>query len=432
MLNRRRRREGRRIRCCAFTPFLQLLVLAALRGYTSSKGILHPFDVVAPFHNFKPTRALRSIIHQRYAGPVRIWLIDDGSDIALEELSQFCPSWIWIDDDFLLSGEQSNLSHAPKHINCLRCTHGGPAKARWVAFTQMRGRVNPAGVLLFIDGDDELLGRDAISRINQYYASHDILASYGSYRGAFSSSTVPLPNIESADYQPRLEESWIYGHPRSMRALVLDELSSVDFRSNGRWLQRATDRAYFYRALEIAGLERVHFGEKILYKYNTHKASSRKKISLKARQDDLRYVQSLPASKRINRRLLIGVYVETITDDTCGFEIDAYEIDAYEIDIDFIFYTDTEEDRAIFMASCSLARDTNTIVASDAFASICSDVTEYYDLFTITRLPIHFQRLHSSLKRRFSKGTRKSSWALPTVESLHDMHLFDYKVCFAA
>lgn len=93
---------------------------------------------------------------------------------------------------------------------------------------------------------------------------------YGSYKGRWEEQTLDLASVLGEGeiaFEPR-KQPWIYGHPRTFKAHLLDHISENDFKSSdGTWLLKASDRGFIYRMLELSGPERIaHIADKI-YKY---------------------------------------------------------------------------------------------------------------------------------------------------------------------
>ena len=143
----------------------------------------------------------------------------------------------------------------------------------------------PNDIILVLDGDDSLHRKDALEIVNQKYLDSGALFTYGSYmyEGRWEEQIVDLPpeiRDGKMKFKPR-EQTWLYGHPRTFKAHLLDHISKRDFQhSDGSWLIKCTERGFVYRMLELAGPSRIGYIPEKIYKYRySYKSSTLALIS---------------------------------------------------------------------------------------------------------------------------------------------------------
>jgi len=257
--------------------------------------------VVIPFYNLDKATlraAVDSARNQTYpSNKYTIWLYDDASDGegAEETLHEVCGSKRGVSNvfSFPLSRSESNWLYALQQVDslnlpdifgsddgmstdeprtiCFRATtHLGPGGGKYWAFGLVRSVVKPNDVIVVLDGDDTLYPR-ALEVINQKYLEMSAWFTYGSYVGNWSEQMVDIPpevRQGRVNFTPR-KSKWLYGHPRSFKAHLLDHISVTDFLfSDGSWILKGSDCGFIFRMLELAGPNRIgHISEKI-YKYN--------------------------------------------------------------------------------------------------------------------------------------------------------------------
>lgn len=150
----------------------------------------------------------------------------------------------------------------------------------------------PNDVVVYLDGDDWFLGRDALGNILQTYVDRpETWATYGSYvsyndswaqrlrlagpegllarlRLGLKPETRPYPRSAWSEGGLRAH-GWRCGHPLTFRRHLLDRLQPEALHDRrGRILRSATDLAMTWPLLEVAGPDRVVHIEKPLVVYN--------------------------------------------------------------------------------------------------------------------------------------------------------------------
>lgn len=153
-------------------------------------------------------------------------------------------------------------------------TTGG---SKYFLFGLVKAIAGPNDILLVLDGDDTLHRKDALKIVNEKYLSTGAYFTYGSYKGRWEDQIKDLPSgvrEGEIDFKPR-EQTWVYGHPRTFKAHLLEHISEHDFKhSNGKWLTKCTERGFVYRMLELAGPSRIGFIDEKIYNYKFSATSS--------------------------------------------------------------------------------------------------------------------------------------------------------------
>ena len=127
-------------------------------------------------------------------------------------------------------------------------------------------------IVVFLDGDDFLSGKDVLKKLNQVYSSPDVWLTYGSLTmwphtgSAFHAHRIPEEFIQSHDGIRR----WPYAatHLRTFYAGLFKKIQKESLLYEGEFYSMAWDIALMTPMLEMAR-ERHTFITDILYVYNT-------------------------------------------------------------------------------------------------------------------------------------------------------------------
>eukprot|EP00122_Pirum_gemmata_P021104 Pgem_evm1s19688 len=270
------------------------------------------FHIVVPFYNLEKNllnMSHNSFIKQNYPQDrFFIWLVDDGSNNpeAKEALAQYCTEKNSPKVSSMLHNwpQFEKINTTTQQTQCLLLPYNlGPAGAKFVGFKHVEKMASPNDIVLVVDGDDELHNPEALNIINEKYINTKAWVTYGSYTGLYNEQTTPLPGISEDEYEPRKEQptnSWRYGHPRTFKNGLAAKFVKEDFLDrDGVWLKKATDRAYFYKALELAGKNRVEHITTPIYKYKPGKASTMSTVSLIAKKKNLEDVLNKPKQTKM-------------------------------------------------------------------------------------------------------------------------------------
>jgi len=216
------------------------------------------FHVLVPFHNVPSEllfKNLASILAQDY--PLfRMHYFDDGSDLkeTIEAFKILCTA---VD---------------VSRLNCISGDHHlGPGYGKFRVLTEALKSALPQDVLVIVDGDDFLSGRNALKIINRMYGEKKCWNTWGSMKGKYAEQQGPLPEDILKDDKPLVRKNlhkWTFSHPRSFKAFLGNYLTETDFKDeSNRWLLKVSDRNFFFDILELSGASRSCFVEQVVYAY---------------------------------------------------------------------------------------------------------------------------------------------------------------------
>lgn len=147
-------------------------------------------------------------------------------------------------------------------------------------------------IIVTVDGDDYLYDNNVLKYLDEIYKNNDVWMTYGQY--------IPLSN-EYKDLCRQLEDArnyrksaaWFVSHLRTFKKKLWDMIEDKDLRSpDGEYFKVAGDAAYLYPMIEMCGLKRMKFIDKILYVYNDLNSSNEMKIYLQEQRDTAQYIRN--------------------------------------------------------------------------------------------------------------------------------------------
>ena len=141
----------------------------------------------------------------------------------------------------------------------------GAAYGKWALFQWIRRRALPHEYVFVLDGDDTLSTTDALQYLSRTLFREQPWFAWGRINGKYSEQCGPLV----LSHNSVRKSNWSFCHPRIFLSHLLDYLKAEDFqRNNGEWLQKATDRPFIFKFIEMAGPERILFlHERPIYNY---------------------------------------------------------------------------------------------------------------------------------------------------------------------
>jgi len=278
---------------CASVKSLSSFLQGKTEGFSNCNPIcpsaaFNHIYIAIPFYNIDSStlnRSIQSIKQQDYPKDrVTILIYDDASNLATsnETLRHVCSDQVyefqtphsksgsWADahqilnDLKLINGDRPNLL-------CFRSTeHLGPAGGKYWLLGIARSIAGLDDVVLILDGDDTLHNPQALKIVNQKYLDMPSWFTYGSYEGKYSDQVkdlTPAQRNGQEKFKPR-EGPWVYGHPRTFKAFLLDHVQMDDFKySDGTWLKKSTDGAYVHRMMELSGPDHIGYIPTKIYQY---------------------------------------------------------------------------------------------------------------------------------------------------------------------
>lgn len=133
---------------------------------------------------------------------------------------------------------------------------------------------DPDSVIVCLDLDDAFYHHNVLERIRKEYQDYGCWLTYGTFiingdRPGFHFCK-QIPDHVWSENSHRKNE-WSTSALRTFKKWLWDKIDPQDFlMPDGSWIKRATDRAFMYPLLEMAGKNRVRFISEILYLYNVY------------------------------------------------------------------------------------------------------------------------------------------------------------------
>jgi glycosyltransferase involved in cell wall biosynthesis len=212
----------------------------------------HKMKVLVPFRNVRAylRECVDSITSQHY-DHVEVFLLDDGSsDRSLDAIGDH---------------ERVNKIRfdAPRGVS-----HNAASFLRQAPF-------GDEDVIVFVDGDDRLIGADVFTVIDNLYQD-GALVTYGSYVRSDGTHGFCHPHWP-AEFRCLRAAPFKAGHLKTFKYGVYKQLLAQDpaedaFKDElGRYLPMSSDVALMLPMMEIAGPERVAFNYRVVYFYRLHR-----------------------------------------------------------------------------------------------------------------------------------------------------------------
>lgn len=122
-------------------------------------------------------------------------------------------------------------------------------------------------IVVHLDGDDCLAHDNVLNVLNKAY-NEDIWITYGQYEPmSHNYHNYCTPILDHRTY--RQSGVWRTSHLKTWKKWLWDEIKDEDLRDkNGGYFKAATDNAFMYPMLEMAGAKHTKFIAEVLYMYN--------------------------------------------------------------------------------------------------------------------------------------------------------------------
>jgi hypothetical protein len=171
-----------------------------------------------------------------------------------------------------------------------RDTNGGPAASKWAFINYIQSNLSNYtlnDVIIIVDGDDNLCNNRVFSTINTIYQENKCWMTFGNAVGKYcENNNIPIPD----EWRTIRTEKWIYNHPRTFKLALALTFKEEDFKMNGAWLTKGTDRPIVYNCIELSGKSRSIFIDQILYNYVEHSNNSYKTINYHTTKKQINYI----------------------------------------------------------------------------------------------------------------------------------------------
>jgi glycosyltransferase involved in cell wall biosynthesis len=135
--------------------------------------------------------------------------------------------------------------------------------------------LSPDDIVCLLDGDDYLVGAQALETIAGLYRSRDCLVSYGQYEDE-SGATGHCRAYARREFDDLRSRGFVASHLKTFRHKVYMEAMRQDpsceryMYRDGEFFDMATDVAIMTPLLEVAGFDRVAFNPEVVYHYTQH------------------------------------------------------------------------------------------------------------------------------------------------------------------
>lgn len=134
---------------------------------------------------------------------------------------------------------------------------------------------DPDDIIFYLDGDDQLASDQALSRINEIYNQTDCWMTYGQYLSQNGTIGYAQPYVSQQHLISELESGDMRFpiHPITHRAGLLHRLKEHDPNlrcykdDSDDWLFWASDAVLARPLFYMAGIERIHYCDEVLYLY---------------------------------------------------------------------------------------------------------------------------------------------------------------------
>jgi len=213
------------------------------------------FYVVIPSYNNEQycIRNLDSIVQQDYPHWKAIYINDLSSDRTGRMVEDYVTrnnlrSKITVQHNWKRKGMLSNIYHAVRK-----------AKPNWVVVT--------------VDGDDTLRGKDVFSYLASVYHNPDVWMTYGNWESEpkerLKSDNDHIPEYIRATNKFR-KYKFCTTQLRTFYAGLFRKIKKRDLQTKGKFFMAAGDVAFMMPLLEMSSLGHYRFIEKVIYNYNLH------------------------------------------------------------------------------------------------------------------------------------------------------------------
>jgi glycosyltransferase involved in cell wall biosynthesis len=151
-------------------------------------------------------------------------------------------------------------------------------------------------VIINLDGDDWLYGRDVLEKLRRIYDEEDVYLTYGQLL-SFPAGTIgcsrPL-TAEQIEKKLHRKITWAFSHLRTFKYFLWKHVKDEDLRDeNGEYFRVSWDLAIMYPMAEMAGRQLKFINELLLF-YNNANPINDYKVRLSQQEAAAKYIQSRP------------------------------------------------------------------------------------------------------------------------------------------
>lgn len=231
---------------------------------------------------YPSTEAFESVVVQNTSHPKRIWCVQDlaPESETIHELGR------------------DRREHV---IRWHRKEQNYISKNHWELFKHFINPIaEPEDVLVFVDGDDKLIGRNAFGPAEAAYRKNPVLLmTYGSYRyrsnGKRGSFSGPYRTTK-----PIRMSQWHGTHLKTIKVKLWRHLTEDVFKDkDGNWLRMSSDVAWMLACLDMAGHDRAKYLHQVVYEYNDQNLLNDHKIDGRLQIETDKWLRSLLPRERL-------------------------------------------------------------------------------------------------------------------------------------
>lgn len=212
---------------------------------------INNFKIIVPVYNSEKwiNKCLMSIINQKYRHWYAVVIDDNSNDKTLEIIK-----------DTIQNSNMKDFFKVYKRMNNMGALEN-------IVYGISKICNNDDDIIVLVDGDDWLYSDDVLDYLNEIYSNPNIWLTYGS----FISESKKHDNFckPITDIKNYRKSEWVTSHLRTFKYKIWKNIKDEDLRDqHGNYFRMSWDQAIMYPLIEMCGLERIKFIEKILYVYN--------------------------------------------------------------------------------------------------------------------------------------------------------------------
>jgi len=163
----------------------------------------------------------------------------------------------------------------------------------------------PEVIIVALDGDDWLSNKSVLSLLNKVYNKYNVLVTYGSFQmypfHGLDKICEPLPYDIMKNNKFR-EYKWVTSHLRTFKAGLYQRIKKEDLFYDGTFLKMASDQAFMYPILEMAGMRSIFIPD-ILHVYNCATPLNEHKVNAEYQTMIAEYIHSKPKYQPLTQEI---------------------------------------------------------------------------------------------------------------------------------
>lgn len=247
--------------------------------------IEHPFKIIVPFYNASKfiERCASSLLTQKYDNYKVIFIDDASTDNSWDLLPHNDPKVICIKNE--------------KNLTALPNIH----KA-------IMDYCEPHEKVVLVDGDDWLSNKNVLSFLNETYCTNDCWITYG--QASWTDGRLGFASeYTQTEFNSLRKSPYRVSHIRTFNAGLYHKIKEQDPEfsclkdKKGEFYKMTYDVSIFYPIMEMAGLSKIKFVDKVLYIYNRDNPISDDKVNQQLQWDIHKEISKKQPFKKIDNYL---------------------------------------------------------------------------------------------------------------------------------